>query len=332
MPENPAGKGGSLPGWAYTPGVPISVSPLFRWPWRPGAILRWFWDSWFLISERLIIVGIAFAALVWFQPPLEVTATLSWDWVLGLYARNLVLFSAVAGGLHLWLYHWRGQGARLKFDARPLARRGGQFTFGGQVRDNMVWSLASGVTVWTGHEVLLFWAMANGWAPVLTWEASPVWFVALFFLIPIWESFYFYWIHRMLHWPPLYRAVHAVHHRNTNVGPWSGLSMHPVEHVIYLGSVLIHFVVPAGPVHVLYHLQYYCLTAATTHSGFEGLVVRDRNRLALGTFHHQMHHRYFECNYGSLEIPWDRFFGSFHDGTPEAHAAMTERRRRIMGA
>jgi sterol desaturase/sphingolipid hydroxylase (fatty acid hydroxylase superfamily) len=45
-----------------------------------------------------------------------------------------------------------------------------------------------------------------------------------------------------------------------------------------------------------------------------------------------MHHRYFECNYGSLEIPWDKFFGSFHDGTTEADKLMKERRKRMLGA
>ena len=165
----------------------------------------------------------------------------------------------------------------------------------------------------------------------LTWDDSPLWFVLLFFLIPIWETFHFYWIHRLLHWPPLYRLAHAVHHRNINVGPWSGLSMHPLEHVLFLGSVLIHWVVVCHPVHVLYHLQYFALTAATTHTGFEGLVIKDKNRLALGTFHHQMHHRYFECNYGGLEIPWDKWFGSFHDGTAEANEHIKERRRRMLG-
>lgn len=53
------------------------------------------------------------------------------------------------------------------------------------------------------------------------------------------------------------------------------------------------------------------------------------NRLALGTFHHQMHHRYFGCNYGNLEVLWDRWFGSFHDGTEEAHARMKERRKQM---
>ncbi len=74
------------------------------------------------------------------------------------------------------------------------------------------------------------------------------------------------------------------------------------EHLMFLGSVLIHFVVAAHPLHILFNLQYYALTAATTHSGFEGMLVKGKNRLKLGTFHHQMHHRYFECNYGSLKI------------------------------
>lgn len=321
-----------LPGWNHVPQVPLQVSPVFRLPWRPLDIFNWFWNRWFLISEKLILVGLAFATVTWIQPPLEVTATLSPGWILGLFVRNLLLFTVVAGALHLYFHGYRRQGDRLKFDPRPLMRKGRQFTLGGQVRDNMFWSLASGVTVWTAYEVLMFWAMGNGYAPVLTWAANPFWFVALFFLIPIWESFYFYWIHRLLHWPPLYRHVHSVHHRNINVGPWSGLSMHPVEHVIFLGSVLIHWIVPAGPVHILYHMQYLTLTAATTHSGFEGLLVRDKNRLALGTFHHQMHHRYFECNYGSLEIPWDKAFGSFHDGTVAANERMQQRRKQLKGA
>ena len=322
---------GKLKGWNHTPNVPINVSPLFTWPLRPLEILAWFWNSWFLITEKLIIVGIAFISFYWSQPPLEETKILAFGWIVQMYIRNMILMSVVAGGLHLYFYTFTKQGKDLRYDPRPLMKNGRQFTLGGQIRDNMFWTLISGVTIWTIYEVLMFWAISNGYAPMLTWAAHPIWFVLMFFLIPIWESFYFYWIHRFLHIPFFYKHVHSLHHRNINVGPWSGLSMHPLEHFIFLGSVLIHWLVAAHPVHILYHLQYYALTAATTHTGFEGLVVKDQNRLALGTFHHQMHHRYFECNYGSLEIPWDKFFGSFHDGTNEADVRMKERRRKIMG-
>lgn len=320
-----------LKGWNHMPELPLKVSPLFTWPPDPVEMARWIWNSWFLISERLIILGIALVSFHWFQPPLEQTQTLAFDWIAQVYLRNFLLMFAVAGGLHLWFYTFTRQGDKLKYDARPLKKNGRQFTLGGQIRDNMFWTLGSGVFFWTAYEVLMFWALANGYAPLLTWAANPVWFIVLFLLIPFWESFYFYWIHRMIHQPFLYRHVHSLHHRNTNVGPWSGLSMHPVEHAIYLGSVFIHLIVGAHPVHILYHLQYFTLTAVTTHTGFQGLLMKDRNRLNLGTFHHQMHHRYFECNYGGLEMPWDKWFGSFHDGTVEAHEIMQERRRRIIG-
>ena len=103
--------------------------------------------------------------------------------------------------------------------------------------------------------------------------------------------------------------------------------MHPIEHLIFFSSILIHWLVAAHPIHILFHMQHQALTGVTSHTGFEGLLVKDRNRLALGTFHHQMHHRYFECNYGNLEVPWDRWFGSFHDGTEQAHERMKKRRR-----
>ncbi|MCY4243670.1 MAG: sterol desaturase family protein [Rhodobacter sp.] len=315
-----------LPGWLHVPEVPIQVSPFFTWPPDSGRMLDWIATRWFRLAENSILTALALVCWLWLQPSLEVTKSLSWDWIGALLLRNLALMTIFAGGLHCVLYQARLQGNRLKFDPRDLLARGRQFTFGGQVRDNMFWTLTSGVGIWTAYEVLLFWSMGNGWAPVLVWSDGPILFVVLFILTPVWISLHFYWIHRVLHWGPLYRFAHALHHRNVNVGPWSGLSMHPVEHVLFFSSVLIHFVVPANPVHVLFHMQHQALTAATSHSGFENLLVKDRRRLALGTFHHQMHHRYFEVNYGNLEMPWDRWFGTFHDGTVDAHERLRERR------
>jgi sterol desaturase/sphingolipid hydroxylase (fatty acid hydroxylase superfamily) len=178
----------------------------------------------------------------------------------------------------------------------------------------------------------MMWAMANGYAPTLVLPYNLPWLILFILLLPAWETFYFFLIHRLIHWPPLYRNVHSLHHRNTNIGPWSGMSMHPVEHLIYFGTVLIHFIVPASPLLIIFHLQYYSLTAATTHTGYQGITVGDKLILPLGTYHHQLHHRYFECNYGGLEIPMDQWSGNFHDGTPESHQRFLERRRQKVNA
>ena len=42
---------------------------------------------------------------------------------------------------------------------------------------------------------------------------------------------------------------------------------------------------------------------------------------------HYLHHKYFEVNYADGMVPLDKWFGSFHDGTPEAHEAMKKRRQ-----
>jgi len=315
--------------WHHKPPTPIEVSPYFTWPPDPMRMFCWIRDRWFTLAENSVLVLIATACWFWFQPSLEEAKILAFGWVAEIYLRNFLLLLFIAGGLHLFFYRYRLQEKRLKYDPRDLSQRSRAFTFKNQVLDNMFWSLASGVTIWTAYEVLIFWAMANGYAPVLRFDDHPVWFTLLFLLTPVWISFHFYWIHRWLHWPPLYRLAHALHHRNTNVGPWSGLSMHPIEHLLFFSSVLLHGIIAAHPIHILFHIQHQALTAATSHTGFEGVLVRDKNRLALGTFHHQMHHRYFECNYGNLEVPWDKWFGSFHDGTTVAHQKIEARRRQM---
>ena len=235
----------------------------------------------------------------------------------------------ISGAIHLYFFKYTKQGKQLQFDARPLIKNGRMFTFNDQVRDNVFWSLTSGVFFWTFWEVALIGAQTAGFAPVITLADNPIWYVLLFALIPIWYSFYFYWIHRALHWPPLYKKVHSLHHRNINLGPWSGMAMHPVEHLFYLGSPLIHLLIPSSPLHVIFHVQFNVFISIFSHTGFEGLLVKDKKRFSMGYFFHQLHHRYFECNYGTDEMPWDKWFGTFHDGTAGATDMVKDRRRKM---
>jgi len=327
MSASPVGAGATRQRWHYRPAVPVATSALFDRPFKLRAVLKWFVRGWLPVSENLIILSLSVLSLIYFHPAPERCREFQLDWMAQIFLRNLVLIFLVAGGLHLYFYVFKKQDEDRHYDVRPLAKKNRAFTFNNQVLDNMFWSCISGVTIWSLLESVMMWGLANGYAPGLSWRENPGWLIFLIFLVPIWETFYFYLIHRLLHWPPLYRHVHYLHHRNTNVGPWSGLSMHPIEHILYLGSVMIHWIVPANPLLIIYHLQHFTLSATTTHCGYEGITFRGEVRLALGTFHHQIHHRFFECNYGGLEIPWDKWMGSFNDGTEESHQRFMERRR-----
>lgn len=315
--------------WNYHPDLPLANPSIFRWPPDPGFLARWVLRNWLTLSERVLMVGLAVLCWWAFYPALEASRSFAVGWVLQVWVVNLVLVIAVAGGLHWYFYSRRGQGKALKFDHRDLVRGNRLWTFANQTHDNMFWSLASGVTQVTAYQVLILWLMANDFAPTVTFADNPVWFVAALVLLPIWSAFHFYWVHRLLHVPFLYTHVHSLHHRNVNIGPWSGFSMHPVEHFLYLSSLLIHVVVPTDPIHVAFHVIYLAPGAAMTHTGYEDLLIRDKRRLALGTFYHQLHHRYYECNYGNQEMPWDRWFGTFHDGSTEATAETRARKKRM---
>lgn len=315
--------------WRWNPDLPIAVSPVFAWPPRPRDAAAWLAQSWLSVSSTLALLALAVIVSRFAQPSGATFETLSLDWVLAIWARNLVLIFLVAGGLHLWLYRVRGQGDHTEYDRRDFAKDNGRFSFRNQVIDNMFWSIGSGVTFWTAYEVLYFWAAANSLTPTLAFSDSLVWSLAFLIIIPIWSSFHFYWVHRALHWPPLYQMAHNLHHRNINVGPWTGISMHPVEHLLYFSSILIHFIVPSSPLHVIFHLYVLALNPAVSHAGFGELLLPKKSKMALGDFFHQLHHRYFECNYGTAEVPWDVFFGSFHNGTPEATRRIRDRKKRL---
>lgn len=253
----------------------------------------------------------------WFYTAYDATqyTQFSIDWSIAAYLRNIALLLVIAGGLHLYFYTYKKQGMEQKFDLRTEGGSGKQFLFNRQLWDNIFWSCISGVLIWTLFELAMLWGHSNGLFPGLEWSQSPVWFVLLFILIPFFNSVHFYTIHRVLHTKWLFDRVHRLHHHNVNIGPWSGIAMHPVEHFFYLSSVLIHAVVPSSPVHIFFHLSFLTLGAVTSHTGFSGFIVNGKNVFELGSFFHQLHHRYFNFNFGNKFVPCDKWFGSIHDGT-----------------
>ena len=164
-------------------------------------------------------------------------------------------------------------------------------------------------------------------------EVAHSWFIVLFLVIPIFRDAHFYLVHRLLHFKFLYKHVHALHHKNIDIGPWSGLAMHPIEHLLYFSGVLIHWIILSHPLHAILHIQATGLTPALGHLGFDKYLFRGKTPLTLGQrYFHYLHHKYFECNYGGDgTVPMDKWFGSFHDGTEEGHELMKQRRKKTHG-
>ena len=315
--------------WDYTPPLPIKLAPFWDNPPKLGEVLYYMIKAWKPVSERVLFMLVAITIVFNFLPDPAEAKTFAFGWMFEVWLRNLVLVTITAGGLHLWLHIWKAQGEDTQYETRPFAKDNGRFTFRNQVHDNMFWTLGPAVLIWSAYECLIHWSWANGYGLQISFAENPVWFLVLLFIIPFWAGAYFYMHHRVLHIGPLYRHVHSWHHRNINTGPWSGLAMHPLEQLILFSDAILFLFLPAHPLHLIFLMMFHGMGAPTSHAGFDKLRLGPIPDLQLGDFFHQLHHKYFDCNYGTLDTPWDKWFGSFHDGTEEGNQMINERRRML---
>jgi sterol desaturase/sphingolipid hydroxylase (fatty acid hydroxylase superfamily) len=180
-----------------------------------------------------------------------------------------------------------------------------------KVLHNMFWTL-SGIILWTCTENIVAYLWVSGRLPYLsdaetfTSVSGILKFAAALFLTPGFRAVHFYCVHRMLHFAPLYYFVHSLHHRNTDIEPFSGTCMHPVEHLYYFSSYLGSLVFVCSPFAFFWNGVHLLISPAASHSGWEDHFQGD-------AFHY-MHHRYFECNYSSSDAMFvDAFFGTCVD-------------------
>lgn len=315
--------------WNYHPELPLGHVPVFVWPLELVGAIKFLFSREFFLSFVVSFGGLAVFTWYYLQPSLERCAVLEVGWISQMLARNFILILIVAGGLHLYFYVLKIQGTHRKFDNdTPTTKNNPRFFLRNQVWDNMFYTLISGVILWTAYEVIFFWAYANDMLPYyLEIRSHPVSFFLVFLFLPFWSSFHFHFIHKLLHWRPLFKIAHSVHHRNVSLGPWSGMSMHPIEHLLYLSTILIHVVIPTHPIHILFHMQYQTMGASMSHSGYDFLTVRGIPLIGLTSFHHQLHHKHLDCNYGNPLVATDRWFNCDHDGTKEATTQVRRRQR-----
>ena len=68
--------------------------------------------------------------------------------------------------------------------------------------------------------------------------------------------------------------------------------------------------------------------AVVGHIGFDRIVAGEDASMETHAYNHHLHHRYFEVNYSEGLVPFDRLFGTFHDGSKDGEARMNARYQR----
>ena len=295
----------------------IALNPPKSIFFNPIKLIKYFLQFPGIFFPWSFISGLITVATFFFlTPPLETMKTLEFGWIAFIFLRNASIIIIWTGIFHLRL---KTQGTSFKYNPRSLEENNPNFLFNNQTKDNLFYNFFSAIPLWTAYEVITFWAFANQIIPYVSWEAYPIYCCFLFFLVPIIRDVHFYLIHTLLHWGPLYRIAHKVHHRNTNVGAWSGLSMHPIEHILYFSGILFHWIIPSHPLVAMYHVFHAGLGPTPSHTGYEKMTFKNGVTIPTGDYMHYLHHKYFECNYSGGSLSYlDKIFGTFHDGSEEA--------------
>jgi len=166
-----------------------------------------------------------------------------------------------------------------------------------QIKRENAWSLVSaaiygipaGLTVWAWREL--------GWTRIYTdVGAYPLWWLPMSVLLYLFaHDTWFYWTHRWMHQPRLFRIAHAVHHASRPPTAWAAMSFHPVEAIT--GAVVIPSLVFLIPTHVGalgIVLGIMTFMGVTNHMGWEvfprAVVHGPLGKWLITASHHQRHH------------------------------------------
>jgi ring-1,2-phenylacetyl-CoA epoxidase subunit PaaE len=143
-------------------------------------------------------------------------------------------------------------------------------------------------------------------------------FIFITFLLFVVEDTYFYWMHKTVHSPKLYKYIHKVHHESIDTTPFTSYSFHPIEaalEIVPMGLIMV--IAYFFPVHILALVIWQFLSIALNvlgHSGYELFPSFWNNywflKWKLPATHHNMHHERFNGNYGLYFIWWDRIMGT----------------------
>ncbi len=175
--------------------------------------------------------------------------------------------------------------------------------------------------MWSGISSILFGII--GVIMIIVWQMGytqlytdihqyPLWYIPLSILGSLFiHETYYYWLHRWLHLPSVYRLIHKTHHDSISTSVWTSFSFHPIESL--LQAIIIPVIVLLIPLHIfvlIFLLVLMTLSAIINHAGVEIFPSGANHhwfwRHLIGATHHDQHHRKFVYNYGLYFTFWDK--------------------------
>ncbi len=231
--------------------------------------------------------------------------------LLGTAVGDLFVYGLLASGV--WLFFYVAFGAI--FRHRRVSRHEpvpGQVAreIAHSIRSIAIFGLVTGAVVFAAYSG---WTRLYVRVGVYGWG----WFILSIGLMIVLHDAYFYWTHRLMHHPRLYRMLHHPHHLSTSPTPWAAYAFSSAEAVVQAGiGPLIVFTIPVHPVAFAIFMTWQIAFNVFGHCGYEIFprwFLRSRAGLLLNSVtHHTLHHERFRANFSLYFNVWDRLMGTNH--------------------
>lgn len=210
----------------------------------------------------------------------------------------------VAGIFYLFFYNW----FRKKYEARKINQKNYKT---GQFKKEIKYSLISSlIFAITGAAAVILWQ--KGDTKVYTKIDSYSWWYlpASLLVYMLLQETYYYWIHRWMHLPKIFKRIHKVHHDSRIASPFTAFSFHPAEAL--LQAIFLPVLLMIIPIHyfvIIFLLVIMTFSSVINHLDIEIYPKNPNNLLTkwvIGATHHAHHHKYFKYNFGLYFTFWDR--------------------------
>ncbi|WP_324721304.1 sterol desaturase family protein [Salinimicrobium sp. HB62] len=216
----------------------------------------------------------------------------------------------VAAGIFYYYYYVKNF---RKFDERRLSKRLAKKK---QLQKEIIWSIkSSAIFALVGAGTYWLWLKGHT-AVYLDLDRFGYWYLPLSLLIILLiHETYYYWVHRWMHHPKIFRIVHKVHHDSRIPTPWTAFSFHPWESLIE--AVILPLILIFLPVNI-YVLGFYLLimtvSSVVNHLDIEIYPLWFQKskfgKLFIGATHHHHHHTEYMTNYGLYFTFWDKWMAT----------------------
>jgi Delta7-sterol 5-desaturase len=192
----------------------------------------------------------------------------------------------------------------------------GRYADAAQMLHDVAWSLST-ILIFSLFGAMIFYGrradILRGYERIS--DYGWAWTIASVPLLIVLQDAYFYWTHRAMHHPRLFRWVHRVHHASSETSPWTAYAFSPIEAAVHAAFVpLTSLVLPLHDLAVFCFLLFMVLRNVLGHLSIElfpvGFVGSKWWSWSTTTTHHALHHRYPSSNFGLYFTLWDRIAGT----------------------